>query len=72
MFIFSGKEDTNLVEREQGIKLHDSKVVTERNKGRNVDDILRAVPQVRQELGGTGSAKPNGITRQNVPVRFVR
>jgi hypothetical protein len=62
---------TNLVQRNQGVELHDSKVVAERDKRRDIDDVLGAMPEMGQQLGSTGCAQPHSITRENVPIKII-
>lgn len=59
--------ETNLVQRNQSIKFHDRKVVAESNERRDVNNILRPIPQMRQKLRSSRCGQPDSITRQNVP-----
>ena len=58
---------THFVQRDKGVKLHNGKVVAEENERRDVDNVLWAVPQVRQELGRARREQPYEIGDNHVP-----
>lgn len=52
---------------EQCIYLHDREVIPKQNECRDVDDVLRAVPEMREKLGGSRGSKPDGVAQDHVP-----
>ena len=52
---------------EECVKLHDGEVVTEGDKGRDVDDVLGTVPEMGEELGGTRGEEPDEVRHQDIP-----
>lgn len=58
---------TDFVKGEQSVHLHDGEVVTEGNEGWNVNDVLRPLPQVREELHCTGEGKPSHVGQDDFP-----
>ena len=52
---------------EQRIYLHDREVVPKQNECRDVNDVLRAVPEMREELGRSRGSKPDDVARDHVP-----
>ena len=55
------------MKRKQSVDLHDGEVVTKQNERRDVDDILRPVPQMGQQLGRTGREQPDEVADDHVP-----
>jgi hypothetical protein len=49
------------VEREKGVKLHNGEIVPEEDERRDVDDVTGRMPEMREELSGTGSEKPDNV-----------
>ena len=60
-----------LVQREKRVHLHHGEVVTERDEGRDMDDVLRPLPQVGQKLGCPRCSQPDNVTQDDVPPRQV-
>lgn len=58
---------TDFVKGEQSVHLHDGEVVTEGDEGRDVNDVLGTVPQVRQKLEGTSHSEPSHIGQDDFP-----
>jgi hypothetical protein len=56
----------------QRVYLHDREVVPKQNKCGDVNDILRAEPEMWEELGRSRSRKPDNITQDHVPVVLGR
>jgi len=52
---------------EQCVYLHDREVVTKQYECRDVNDVLRAVPEMWEELGRSRGSKPDGIAQDHVP-----
>ena len=57
---------------EQCIYLHDREVVPKQNECRDVNDVLRAVPEMREELGRSRGRKPDNVARDYVPRELSR
>lgn len=58
---------THFVQRAQCVELHDGKVITEEDEGRDVDDVLRSVPQMGEKLHRAGGNEPDQIRDENFP-----
>jgi hypothetical protein len=52
---------------EQGVYLHYREVVPEQNECRDVNDILRAVPEMREELGCSRGGEPHEVAQDYIP-----
>jgi len=57
------------VKGEERVQLHDRKVVTEEDECGDVDDVLRPLPKVGQELDSTGAEEPEQVRDYDVPDR---
>lgn len=57
------------MERKQGVKLHDCKVIVENEPKREHPDIERAAHKVGDELDETGDEQPTNVRNRNVPAR---
>ena len=55
------------MKREQSVDLHDREVVSEQDERGHVDDVLRAVPEMREELGCARCEEPDEVTDDNIP-----
>jgi len=51
----------SFVEREKSVKLHNGEIVPEEDERRDVDDVTGRMPEMREELSGTGSEKPDNV-----------
>lgn len=51
----------------QCIYLHDREVIPKQNECWDVNDVLRAVPEMREELGRSRGSKPDEVARDHVP-----
>ena len=58
---------THLVECKESVQLHHCEVVSEEDEGGNVDDVLWAVPEMREQLGGTRRHEPDDVTDHDIP-----
>jgi hypothetical protein len=56
----------------QRIYLHDREVVPKQNKCGDVNDVLRAVPEMREELGRPRGRKPDDVAQDYVPMILSR
>jgi hypothetical protein len=56
------------MKRKQRIYLHDCEVVPKQNKCGDVNDVLRAVPEMREELGRSRGRKPDNVAQDHVPM----
>ena len=63
---------THFVQRDKGVKLHNGKVVAEEDECGYVNNVLRAVPKMRQELRCARCQQPDEITNDDVPESGVR
>lgn len=61
-------KNANLMQGQERVKFHNGEVIAEQNERRHVNDILRSIPQVREQLGSTCSRKPDDIAQEDVPV----
>lgn len=52
---------------EQCIYLHDREVVPKQNECRDVNNVLRAVPEMWEELGRSRGSKPDRVAQDHVP-----
>jgi hypothetical protein len=57
-----------LMKCKQRIYLHDRKVVPKQNKCRDVNDVLRAVPEMWEELSRSRGRKPDNVAQDHVPM----
>ena len=57
---------------EQCIYFHDREVVPKQNECRDVNNVLRSVPEMREELGRSRGSKPDEVARNHVPRALSR
>ncbi len=57
---------------EQCIYLHDREVVPKQNECGDVNDVLRAVPEMREELGRSRGSKPDHVAQDHIPMALSR
>lgn len=57
---------------EQCIYFHDREVVPKKNECRDVNNVLRAIPEMREELGRSRGSKPDKIAQNHVPRALSR
>jgi len=63
---------TSLMKGEQGVYLHYREVVPEQNECRDVNDILRAVPEMGEELGRSRGGEPDEVAQDYIPPRQMK
>jgi len=63
---------SSLMKSKQRVYLHDREVVTKQNKCGDVNDILRAAPEMWEELGCSRGRKPDNIAQDHVPPRQMK
>lgn len=55
------------MEGEQRVYFHYCKVVPEKNECRDVNDVLRAVPEMGEELARSRGREPDKVAQDDIP-----